>query len=71
MRKCPFCNKEVSFEHPHISQLNDNSWVFYHYCGLETGKLNTVITIYGDTEEEIIAKWDGVYCAEEQTSESV
>jgi hypothetical protein len=70
MRKCPFCGAEVNFDYPHLTQFtDDNTWSFYHYCKHEEDKLGVVITIYGESKEEIIAKWDGVYYAKEQTSE--
>jgi hypothetical protein len=72
MRKCPFCNKEIKFVDPWLFQFSDDkTWSFSHSCPHRDGKIGVVISIYGDTEEEVIAKWDGVYYAEEQTSESL
>jgi hypothetical protein len=62
MRKCPFCKKEVVFDEPWFSQFGDDkTWVFNHYCDHEPNKMGVVITIYGDTAEEVIAKWDAMY----------
>jgi hypothetical protein len=72
MRKCPFCGEEVIFRDPYISQFGDDgTWNFNHYCKHKPNKLGVVITIYGDSEEEVISKWEGACCAEEQTSESL
>lgn len=71
MRKCPFCNNEISLSDAWFTQFNDGKWVLYHYCPHEDGELGAVITIYGKTREEILAKLDGVYYAKEQTSESL
>ena len=70
MRKCPFCGAEIEVAYPYLGELRNGGMVFYHYCKFEE-ELGTVITIYGKTEEEIIAKLTGEYYAKEQTSESV
>ena len=71
MRKCPFCGKEVRFEYPYLTQLGDDGFDFFHSCSNTADKLNVVVSIYGDSEEEIIAKWEGDYFAEEHKNESV
>lgn len=71
MRKCPFCKEEIKFRFPYLTQFSDDeTWHFNHYCKHEPDKIGVCIDIYGDTEEEIVAKWEGVYF-EEQESEGV
>ena len=72
MRKCPFCGKEANFSDVYLHQFSDDkTWCFNHYCDHEPGKLGVTITIYGDSREEVLAKWEGDYYAKEQESESV
>ena len=55
MRKCPFCNMEVKLEMPafmYIPEMKKMS--FLHHCND-----NTCVFIIADTEDEIIAEWNG------------
>lgn len=71
MMKCPFCGAEVDFSYPYLMKFDEGSWNFHHSCTRDPNKLSVVISIYGDTKEEVMEKWNGVYYAKEQTSESV
>ena len=64
MRKCPFCNKEVSFGLPALLRLKEPPrWSFMHHCDDKTAVLITA-----DTQEEILCIWEGNY-GEEHSSE--
>lgn len=61
MRNCPFCGKEVSDGFPSLMYVNTiNQWNYHHACP-HIGEVEVVVTIYGDSEEEVIEKWNGVY----------
>ena len=69
MKTCPFCREQVKLSYPFLIQLSNESWVFNHYCHLDSDALDVVIDIYGDTKEEVIQKWNRVY--EKPKSESM
>ena len=71
LRNCPFCKKDVNHE---IKELNVHynkmigKWIFFHTCSPRaTDCVN--VCVYGDSEQEVIDKWNGVY--EDKTSESL
>ena len=51
---CPFCGNTKFF----ISNFADNQWALSHYCPYEREELNIAITVYGETYEEVIEKWN-------------
>lgn len=61
MRPCPFCGHN-SFTFTWIDQLTDkitgkDYCVLHHYCD-PVEPISTVITIYGDTENDCIERWN-------------
>ena len=73
LRKCPFCGGEVTESGfvPDFSYHKDmEKWLLHHACLHDEGfKHGVSVWITGETEQEVIDKWNGVY--EEQTSESL
>lgn len=69
LRKCPFCGKEVDGGYPflHYNELM-GKWFFDHWCDMEN-PTTLWVSCQGETEQEVIDKWNGVY--EEQESESL
>lgn len=62
MRNCPFCGNEVSDGFPYLMYVNTiNQWNYHHACPHIGAEVEVVVTIYGDSEEEVIEKWNGVY----------
>ena len=72
MRNCPICGQKVKATFPTIAFVESlKVWELDHFCHVSSLKLDACITIYGNTREEVIQKWNGEYHAEEQTSESL
>ena len=56
MKPCPFCG-EID-KHPLITNLKkQNTYVYSHFCSCP--ELKVVITVYGDTESEVVRRWNG------------
>jgi hypothetical protein len=68
LRNCPFCNKDVNDDllGVHYSE-GIKKWVFAHYCD---GAKGVTIDVYGETEQEVIDKWNGLY-EEDKKSEGL
>ena len=59
MKNCPFCGKHVKAEYPYMSCLGGKyGWNFNHHCDHAPGKLGVCIDVWGDTEEEVIERWN-------------
>jgi hypothetical protein len=56
MRECPFCGFAGSFNKS--IKLNDESWAVLHYCEPEGWGLKISISVYGNTKEEAIERWN-------------
>lgn len=72
MKHCPFCKKKIDPDHPAYGvQYNKlcNKWIFDHYCHISEDDLDIVVTVYGNTKEEVIERWNNR--AKVQTSESL
>lgn len=66
LRECPFCNKDVNpraEEFKYIYGVHYNKilckWIFSHECNIKP--IDVSIVVYGDSEEEVIKKWNGVH----------
>ena len=73
MRNCPFCKKEIDADHPVYGVIYNNrmkEYVFDHICHISTDELDVVVTIYANTKEDAINKWNGVQ-DEDEESESL
>lgn len=70
MKPCPFCGKKIDPDDfvygVHYNELSEK-WIFNHFC--QSNPLGVVLTVYGDTKEEVIERWNSR--AEDKTSESV
>lgn len=61
MRDCPFCNAKISSEFPDMMFVEGlKKYVFTHACNYVNGAHTVFVSIYGDTEEEAINKWNGI-----------
>lgn len=71
MKPCPFCGKKIDPDGfvygVHYNELS-KVWLFNHFCHKFTEGLDVTLTVYGDTKEEVIERWNS---REDQTSESV
>lgn len=64
MKPCPFCGKKITEDDSvfGVHFIGDShGWVLNHFCHKHTEKLDVVLTVYGDTKEEVIERWDGRY----------
>lgn len=61
LKSCPFCKDEVAQGFPYLFEMSDGEWVYSHCCKHPVGKLSVTIDVYGNTEQEVIDKWNGVY----------
>lgn len=61
LRNCPFCNAEVDANDPvygvHFNKLI-GKWLFGHSCH-HALPVEVDITVYGETEEEVVNRWNG------------
>jgi hypothetical protein len=59
LKKCPFCgknDKDCRYS-TYIMPVGDR-YVLSHTCNLNRDDEYTFISIYGDTEKEVINKWN-------------
>jgi hypothetical protein len=71
MKPCPFCGAKIDADDSIFGvRYNERSkvWLVNHFCHKFTEGLDICISVYGDTKEEVIERWNG---REEQTSESL
>ena len=72
MKPCPFCGEKIERKHPvwgvHYNNLCEK-WIFDHTCHIGTTQVDVTTTVYGDTEEEAVERWNRR--AEIQKSESL
>lgn len=69
MRKCPFCNAEIDADHPYLGiSYNENveKYMLHHFCHKNSSKVEVCVSVYGDTKEEVIERWNG-HCEEHPT----
>ena len=60
LKPCPFCRKKVEEGYPYLLYHERmKKWVFNHNCPAPRLELSVCITLYGDTKEEIIERWNG------------
>lgn len=59
LRPCPFCNSEHTDHWTWISKLEDDKrYMLNHYCKPEPTGYDRVISIYGDSPEECVERWN-------------
>ena len=56
MRNCPFCKQKID-DVPRYNTIL-RLWILSHYCD---GVNAVTIDVYGETEQEVIDKWNGEY----------
>ena len=61
LRNCPFCGKDVNDEYYDV-HYNDkiDKWLFSHWCNDESATDDVYLTVYGNSEQDVIDKWNGV-----------
>lgn len=72
MKHCPFCKKAIDPDHiAYGVRYNElcGKWIFDHFCHLSDADLDVVITVYGNTKQEVIERWNTR--AKVQTSKSL
>ena len=65
LRPCPFCKSTHENRWTWIDKLenHENQYILLHYCNPQPTKYDRVISVYGDTKEECIERWNA--CGEE------
>jgi hypothetical protein len=70
MRNCPYCGEDVGTD---ILGVHYNEqlgkWLFNHFCDHKGGDIAVSVTVYGNTEQEVIDKWNGVQHEQEHPTE--
>lgn len=57
LKPCPFCGRKDVYISPFDGDNGERAWNLSHYCPHDDG-LNIVINVYGNSEEEVIEKWN-------------
>lgn len=58
LRVCPFCKSDHTDDWTWISHLPDGRYILCHYCKPEPEGYDRVVTVYGDSEDECIERWN-------------
>ena len=58
-RVCPFCKSDHTNKWTWYSQLKDGKWILCHYCNPDVPDLTMSVTVYGNSAEECIERWNG------------
>ena len=56
LKPCPFCGLAEPLHK--VIKFYDGSWVVSHYCDPEDHVLKIGISVYGDTREKAIERWN-------------
>jgi hypothetical protein len=72
LKMCPFCGADVNTDLEWMGVRYNGmigKWVFSHWCNQKDATDGVFITVYGNSKQDVIDKWNGEH--EEQTSESL
>lgn len=70
LKRCPFCGCEVGDHFPYFYfHEGMEVWVLHHNCPHENDDLTLAISVWGNTREEAVERWN--HRAEVQESESL
>lgn len=58
LRPCPFCNSNHEDRWAWITRLKDARYVLSHYCYPNPDEVVNTITVYGDSPEQCIERWN-------------
>ena len=58
LRPCPFCGSTHEDGWTWIDELKEGCFVISHYCYPEPNKVNNAISIYGNSAEQCIERWN-------------
>lgn len=58
LRVCPFCKSDHTDEWTWIVHLEDGRYSLCHYCHPDVVGLHTTVSVYGDSEDECIERWN-------------
>ena len=60
LKKCPFCGSDHTDRWTWISKLEkeEERYVLTHYCQPNDGNNFTTITIYSNSKEDVIGRWN-------------
>ena len=57
IKPCPFCGKEDNSINFFDRDNGERIWALSHYCP-HSDELTIVINVYGNSEEEVIERWN-------------
>ena len=58
LRVCPFCKSDHTDGWTWVSHLEDGRYILCHYCHPDGIGLHTTVSVYGDSEDECIERWN-------------
>ena len=60
LKPCPFCRNKVVEDYPYF-YYNERikEWVIAHNCPHPRRDISVCITVYADTKEDAIERWNG------------